>query len=91
MAICKHVRIVCLAIPFFVFQQTNTITFGFLPDSSSSQDYGMMLYSDNRLIKPYEQVSCQRRVSGHIVVIVTLIDFHLQIIISVTLIDYHHF
>ncbi|BFZ21273.1 hypothetical protein BsWGS_24312 [Bradybaena similaris] len=56
--------IVCLTIPLPVFQQRNTITFGFLPGSFSSEDYGMMLYSDNRLIKPYEQVSCQRRGDG---------------------------
>ncbi|BFZ00178.1 hypothetical protein BsWGS_03217 [Bradybaena similaris] len=38
------------------------ITFGRMPDESG--EYGIMFYRDNRLIKPYEKVACQRQNDG---------------------------
>ncbi|CAG5123170.1 unnamed protein product, partial [Candidula unifasciata] len=40
------------------------ITFGQVADTDTSGDYGIMFYRDNRLIIPYEKVTCQKQNDG---------------------------
>ena len=49
----------------FIFQEKATeITFGYPPKKGARkmEDYGVMFYHRNRLIKPYVKLGCQARV-----------------------------
>ncbi|KAH9504465.1 MORC CW-type zinc finger protein 3 [Bulinus truncatus] len=45
-------------------KRTIQITFGFRCEDHDSEDYGMMLYHNNRLIKAYEKVGYQKQPNG---------------------------
>ncbi|XP_059150186.1 MORC family CW-type zinc finger protein 3-like isoform X2 [Physella acuta] len=52
------------------------ISIGFAPEEDT-EDYGMLLYHKNRLIKAYERVGCQKQANGNGVgvIIVANVDF----------------
>ena len=46
----------------YCFQKSIRVTFGFTWEHDTSEDYGMMLYHRNRLIKAFERVGYQKQV-----------------------------
>lgn len=54
----------CFFLPWRVFPQSERvkITFGF--NCKNKNHYGIMMYHKNRLIRSYEKVGCQKKVSG---------------------------
>ncbi|KAK3762650.1 hypothetical protein RRG08_053111, partial [Elysia crispata] len=53
------------------------ITFGLNREKEKSEDYGMMLYNKNRLIRAFERVGCQKKadVNGVGVIGIAEVDF----------------
>ena len=61
MVACVFISLL-LGFPSMLFQPRRVpITFGY--NTKSKEQYGMMMYHKNRLIKAYERVGCQLRVS----------------------------
>ncbi|XP_017325073.1 MORC family CW-type zinc finger protein 3 isoform X2 [Ictalurus punctatus] len=48
------------------------ITFGY--NTKSKEHYGLMMYHNNRLIKAYERVACQRKAEGRAVGVIGVIE-----------------
>ena len=58
----EHVDISALGFSLMLFQTKRVcITFGY--NTKSKDQYGVMMYHKNRLIKAYERVGCQQKVS----------------------------
>ncbi|KAG7453980.1 hypothetical protein MATL_G00264160 [Megalops atlanticus] len=51
-----------------------TITFGYNPQKNDKENYGIMMYHKNRLIKAYERVGCQRKTNYKGVGVIGVID-----------------